>query len=157
MNNIWWQPSCVSLIMMCRVSECDQFYEWGKETEESGELEAASQYNISHYTSLCKIDGKRWGDGGKPRPEISSATKLLFMQRLRGFPCGYKLTQLESYCNAICGKYLFQNSLMFFSRILVNPDKRPYNISEVSIWNRSKSRAEDLFNKSCRIVVQIGM
>ena len=45
--------------MLCRVSECDQFYEWGKETEESGELEAASQYNISHYTSLCKIDGKR--------------------------------------------------------------------------------------------------
>ena len=45
--------------MMRRVSECDQFYEWGKETEESGELEAASQYNISHYTSLCKIDGKR--------------------------------------------------------------------------------------------------
>ena len=45
--------------MMCRVSECDQFYEWGKETSSSGELEAASQYNISHYTSLCKIDGKR--------------------------------------------------------------------------------------------------
>ena len=45
---------------MLRVSECDQFYEWGSEPESSsGELEAASQYNLSHYTSLCKIDGKR--------------------------------------------------------------------------------------------------
>ena len=52
-------PSLMTLTVMFRVSECDQFYEWGKETPSSGELEAASQYNISHYTSLCKIDGKR--------------------------------------------------------------------------------------------------
>jgi hypothetical protein len=80
-----------------RVSECDQFYEWGKETEESGELEAASQYNISHYTSLCKIDGKR---------------------------------------------------------ILVNPDKRPYNISEVILWtldngNTINSLELDNSNSEC--------
>ena len=43
-----------------RVSECDQFYEWGDdEPASSGDLESASQYNISHFTSLCKIDGKR--------------------------------------------------------------------------------------------------
>ena len=46
-----------------RVSECDQFYEWGDdEPASSGDLESASQYNISHFTSLCKIDGKRWSE-----------------------------------------------------------------------------------------------
>ena len=60
MNRVKWIQILCQPILIFRVSECDQFYEWGEDTAAEGELEAASQYNISHYTSLCKIDGKRF-------------------------------------------------------------------------------------------------
>jgi len=55
-----------------RVQECEQYYDW-----DAGEAGDPDKYNLTHYTHLCKIEGKR---------------------------------------------------------IVVNPDKRPYNMSEVILW-----------------------
>lgn len=55
-----------------RVQECEQYYDW-----DSADADDPDSYNLTHYTHLCKIQGKR---------------------------------------------------------IVVNPDKRPYNMSEVILW-----------------------
>lgn len=60
------------LVFSRRVQECEQFYDW-----DSAEQGDTDNYNLTHFTNLCKIQGKR---------------------------------------------------------IVVNPDKRPYNMSEVILW-----------------------
>ena len=44
-----------TVIIICRVQECEQFYDW--EAAEQGDTD---NYNITHFTNLCKIQGKRY-------------------------------------------------------------------------------------------------
>ena len=42
-------------LFICRVQECEQFYDW--EAAEQGDTD---NYNLTHFTNLCKIQGKRY-------------------------------------------------------------------------------------------------
>lgn len=79
-----------------RVSECEEFLNW--DGEES--------YNISYYTSLCNIEGKR----------------LVIFRH-----------QYFCFCQFEIIKKIFSVNLLIY-RIIINPDKVPYNMSEVILW-----------------------
>ena len=49
-----------------RVQECDQFFDWGPEGgDKSGQMKPASLHNMTHFTALCRIEGKRWAGQGR--------------------------------------------------------------------------------------------
>lgn len=61
-----------------RVSECELFYDFQNNPDDATYEDYYQDFNVSHLSTICKIDGKR---------------------------------------------------------IVINPDKRPYNISEVTLWS----------------------
>ena len=50
------------MVIFYRVQECEQFYDW--DSAENGDSES---YNLTHYTHLCKIQGKRYVEGNVKR------------------------------------------------------------------------------------------
>ena len=53
MHLVLWDIDLITFLF-ARVQECEQYYDW-----DSAEADDPDSYNLTHYTHLCKIQGKR--------------------------------------------------------------------------------------------------